>query len=220
MSDLRAFAQQQNVNRASDGTWVALRSLRDGAAIVCPWYQALVLEGRVFHTEAPNVGAAGLTIMTTYADTSKTLFVDIPDGTASIPLKAQAGFQATGAAVDNAYAFTSDTLNGTGGTETALTPINARRDAPITSGATVAHTADSETDTVTGAEYVLSQFSTSQDLDATSIFPTVIDWSVAKDGFAPVILDAGSFNIVMFATTSGTGRVAASWAELSESVFV
>ena len=220
MADLYVKAQQQNVARQTDGQWTALRGLRDGSAIVVPWFQALVLEGRCFAAHAPNPGAAGLTIMTTYADTSKTLFVDIPDGTAGLCLVAEAGLQATGGAVVNAYLFTSGVLNGTGGTETILTPVNLRTDAPIATGATVAHTADSEADNVDGTEIVLAQFSTGQDLDATSIEPVVIKYEAARAGVTPVLVDGSSINVTVFTTTSGTGRVTAIWAELPESAFL
>lgn len=220
MADLYVKAQQQNVARQADGQWTALRGLRDGSAIVVPWFQALVLEGRCFSAHAPIPGAAGLTIMTTYADTSKTLYADIPDGTAALVLVAEAGFQATGGAVVNAYAFVSGTLNGTGGTETALTPANLRLDAPIATAATVAHTADSETDNVDGTVIVLAQFSTGQDLDATSIEPVAIKYEAARAGVTPVAVDASSLNVVMFTTTSGTGRAFILWAELPESAFL
>ena len=96
MTDLRVYAKQTDVGRQRDDTWVNLRASRDGSPIVLPWYQALVLEGRAY--QIGNDPGTELTVMTTYADTSKTLYVDIPDGTAAIPLKVQYSFAASGAA--------------------------------------------------------------------------------------------------------------------------
>ena len=222
MSDLYVKAQQQNVSRATDGQWTALRGLRDGSVITVPWFQALVLEGRVFSAMAPLViHGTALTIMATYADTSKTLYADIPDGTAALCLQGQLEFQATGGAVVNAYLFTSGTLNGTGGSETAVTPVNLRLDAPIATAATVAHTGTSEADNVSAAAGIvlLASFSTSQDFDATSIEPNVLRYEAARVGVTPVLVDAASINVVGFTTTSGTGRAFLTWAELPESAF-
>ena len=41
--NMSVFANQLSVGRTSEDNWVALRGLRDGAAVVVPWYQALVM---------------------------------------------------------------------------------------------------------------------------------------------------------------------------------
>ncbi len=218
MTDLRVKAKQMDVGRQRDDTWADLRASRDGSPIVCPWYQAIVLEGRAF--QAGNDPGTELTLMTSYADTSKTLFVDIPDGTAAIPLKVTASFVAAGAALMELYAFVSLTLNGIGGTETLLTPTNLRGDSPLTSGAVAAHTASSATDTVTGTEIFLSsQGPLTLDADAIEISPVLIDWSVGRHVVSPVCLDAASINVTIFAPTSGTGRSDIMWGEFPETAF-
>ncbi len=217
MTDLRVYAKQTDVGRQRDDTWVNLRASRDGSPIVLPWYQALVLEGRAF--QIGNDPGTELTVMTTYADTSKTLYVDIPDGTAAIPLKVQYSFAAAGATLAEFYAFVSLTLNGGGG-GTTLTPTNLRGDSPLTSGATCEHTATSLTDNVTGTELFLSsQGPLTLDADAIEINPTVIDWSVGRHVVAPVVIDGGSINNTAFMPTSGTGRGDIMWAEFPETAF-
>ena len=217
MSDFRGLVGQGSVTRFSDGAVVGLRALRDGAAVLCPWYQALVLEGRCFSAAAPGTyDHAGLTIMTTYADTSKTVGVDIPDATAGIPLYMEGSFLATGGAVVHASGMVNTALNGTGGTETEVSELNLRLDNPIASGATAMHTASSAVDNVDATERVLFHFATSQDLDAVALSPRNL-WSVGEVGVAPVVLDAASINLVMFTTTSGTGFGLVAWAELPES---
>lgn len=217
MTDLRVRAKQTDVGRQRDDTWVNLRASRDGSPIVCPWYQAIVLEGRAF--QVGNDPGTEL-VIAAYADTTKALFVDIPDGTAAIPLKVQYGFVAAGATLHEFYAFVSLTLNGLGGTETSLTPTNLRSDSPLTSGATAAHTADSAVDVVTGTEIMLStQGPLTLDADAIEISPVIIDWSVGRHVCTPVVLDAGSINLAIGAPTSGTGRGDIMWGEFPETAF-
>ena len=218
MADAYLNAQQQNIARLSDGSAVRLRATRDGAAIQLPWFVSLVMEGRVFQAAAPQpLTITALTIMTTYADASKTVYADIPDGTAFIPVEVHCSQQAAGG-LGHYFGFISDTLNGTGGTETAITPINYRKDAPIASGATCAHTASSEVDTVTGTEISLFHRSINSDVDALSFEPSYL-WTVANAGIAPIGLDAGSINLVVYNETSGTGLGQISWIELTESAF-
>ncbi|KKN55508.1 hypothetical protein LCGC14_0581830 [marine sediment metagenome] len=214
----RGLVRQGSVTRVNDGSWVGLRALRDGAAVLCPWYQALVLEGRCFSAAAPGTyDHAGLTVMATYADTSKTVAVDIPDATAGIPLYMEGSFLATGGAVVHASGMVNTALNGTGGTETEISELNLRLDNPVSSGATAMHTVSSAVDNVDGTERVLFHFATSQDLDAVALDPRSSLWSIGEVGLAPVVLDASSINLVMFTTTSGTGFGLVAWAELPES---
>lgn len=220
MSDIFGIAQQQSLSRVTDGNRAAVRLTRDGSVINLPWFQALVLEGRVFQAAGPD-GFTAFTPLTllalaSFGDDDKTLFVDIPDGTAAIPLSCDVNFQATGAAIVHAVGFTADALNGTGGTETAITQKNLRRDSPVASAATCAHTADTEADVVTGVEVQLFQYRTAQDLDGVALAPGY-RWDAFRSGFSPVVLDAGSININMAPTTSGTGWAVSVWAELPES---
>ena len=218
MSDARVKVQQENVARASDGDWTNLRALRDGALIAVPWFQALVLEGRCFSAAAPGTyDITGVTTMGTYADTSKTLAVDIPDGTAAIPLLIETNFNLNAASVSHMAAMVTTALNGTGGTETEVSELNLRADNPVASGATAMHTVSSAVDNVDATERVLFHWASAQDLDTVDLDP-YIRWSVAKTGIAPVVIDAGSIATVMFNGTS-TGFSLIHWAEITESAF-
>lgn len=217
MANMHIFAQQKNVGRTTDGNPVGLRGLRDGTLYNLPWYMALVLEGRVFQASGGSADSL-LTIMTTYADTSKTIFVDTADGTAQIPFAMDFTFGATGASIDYFKLFQSPTLNGIGGTETEITPINLLMGTTSPATASIAyHTASSEVDTVTGVEITQMQFYTSQDLDGTSLSPRY-HWSLQEDGFTAVGQDGCSFNLAVLCSTSGTGCGSLTWAELPESV--
>ncbi len=214
--DIRVFAQQENVGRGNDGQLVGLRALRDGSAIVCPWYQALVLEGRCFSAAGPGTyDHTGLTLGTSFATDEHAMTVDIPDGTAAIPLYAEASFLATGAAIVNAAFHVALAVNGTAsGTE--VSTLNLRLDNPLPSAATAQFTVNSGIAVIDGTERLLFHFSTAQDLDATVINPRRT-WSVADAGYAPVAIDASSLNLAMTAGTSGTGFGLVGWAELPES---
>ncbi len=219
MSDFRGLVGQGSVTRFSDGAVVGLRALRDGAAVLCPWYQALVLEGRCFSAAAPGTyDHTGITVMTTYADTSKTLAVDIPDATVGIPLYMEISMLEAGGTIAHMSGLVATALNGTGGTETEVTELNLRLDNPISSGATAMHTVSAAVDNVDGTERVLFHWATTQDFDAVALDPR-LTWSVGEVGVAPVVLDAASMNLIAtFNATDGEfafGLIA--WAELPES---
>ena len=219
MTDLRVYAKQNTPTRFEDDSWVQLRGLRDGSPIALPWYQALVLEGRAYAVSSSLVSVEVVTAV--YADTSKTLFVDIPDGTAAIPLKVEGSFAVVDGTLNEAYAFVSLTLNGGAGTNTPITTIpNMRVDNPLTSGATVAHTASSEVDTVDGTEiFLTSHAPVTLDLGGLNLNQKLLDWSIGLHDHAPVLMDAASINVVLHDPNIGTGRADCAWAEFSESVF-
>jgi hypothetical protein len=156
--------------------------------------------------------------MTTYADESKTVAVDIPDGTAGIPLYMEYSFLAAGGAVGHASGMVNTALNGTGGSETEVSELNLRLDNPVSSGATAMHTVTSATDNVDGTERVLFHFVTGQQIDAIAMDPRII-WSVGEVGVAPVVLDAASINLIATVSATGgeTGFGLVAWAELPES---
>ena len=225
MSNLYVKAQQLSVPRATDGQFTALRATRDGAPIVLPWFQALVLEGRVFEIigpEALTTTTSGMTLLAlaSFGDDDATLYADIPDGTCGIPLEVQLSVQVTGAAICHFWAFITDTLLGTGGTETACTIRNLNRATPVSSGATAAHTADTEVDHVTGAEVNLFRNVTTFDVDAAVGFDPNRRWSAADSGIAPVVVDGGSIVANIVQATSGTGWGQVIWAEVTESAIV
>ena len=221
MSDLRVYSKQLSPQRATDDTWVALRGTRDGSPIVCPWFQALALEGRVFQAQGPeavSIDVTGMTLLAlaSFGDDDATIYADIPDGTAVLPLEAFWNFVVTGGAIANAFGLLSDTLLGTGGTETACTIRAYHRGVPVSSVATAAHTATSETDHITGAEVQLFRYATQADLDAAVGYNERNLWNAVTAGVAPIGVDGASFSVDMVQTTSGTGFAHIVWAELPE----
>ena len=217
MSNPRVYAKQNDVSRASDDTWVALRSTRDGAPIVMPWYQALVLEGRVFQATASAV-IVEITPMGTYADASGTLGIDIPDGSAAIPLKCEATIALSNAQTE-AYFYSSRVLN-VAGNGTTVTPRNLRVDNPLVTLASVEHTITSGGDTVTQVEVILQSLAPmTLDIDAIGMSPRILDWSVGLHCVSPVVIDGGSINVSLAGTSTTSARADCNWAEFAESVF-
>ncbi len=218
MSNLSVYVKQNTPTRFKDDSWVSLRGLRDGAPIVMPWYQALVLEGRAYQATASGVNAVVVTAA--YVNTSMELFVDIPDGTAAIPLKVEGSFAVVDGTLVEAYAFVAKALNGTGGSDTEVTPRNLRADSPLTSGANAGAAASSKTNVTAGTEIFLSTHApVTLDLGGLHLNQKLIDWSIGLHDHAPVLLDAASMNLVLHDPNVGTGRGDIAWAEFSESVF-
>ena len=222
MSNIQVRAQQLTPGRSPDSNWVALRASRDGSPIVVPWFQALVLEGRVFQAIGPEQLTITNTPMTLLAlstvDTAAAIFVDIADGTAVLPLEAYGNYQATGAAIAQAWLVLSDTLVTTAGTETSTSIRNLNRAAPVTSAGTAAHTASGEADHISGAEVFLYQHATSFDVDAAADSGNErFYWKAADNGYAAIGVDGSSYVLRLGPTTSGTGWASLTWAELPES---
>lgn len=218
MSNMRVYVKQNTPTRFKDDSWVSLRGLRDGVPIVLPWYQALVLEGRAYQATASGVNAEVVTAA--YANTAKELFVDIPDGLAAIPLKVEGSFAVVDGTLVEAYAYVSLTLNGTGGSDTEVTPRNLRVDSPLISGANAGAASTGATNTDTGTEIFLSTHApVTLDLGGLNLVQKLIDWSIGLHDHAPVLLDAASINLVLHDPNAGTGRGDIAWAEFSESVF-
>ena len=88
------------------------------------------------------------------------------------------------------------------------------RGVPVSSVSTAAHTADTETDHITGAEVELLRYATNQDLDGVGVEPGG-EWN-AVTSIAPIGVDGVSISIDLAPTTSGTGFAAITWAELPE----
>ncbi len=218
MSNMRVRVKQNTPTRFKDDSWVELRGLRDGSPIVMPWYQALVLEGRAYQATASGVAAEVVTAA--FVTTSRELFVDIPDGTAAIPLKVEGSFAVVDGTLVEAYAYVALSLNGTGGSDTEVTPRNLRVDSPNTSGANAGAAASSKVAVVAGTEIFLSTHApVTLDLGGKDLNQKLIDWSIGLHDHAPVLLDAASINLVLHDPNVGTGRGDIAWAEFSESVF-
>ena len=123
-------------NRVAEGLVDDLWALRDGAFVVVPWKQALILEGRVFHVpvgtfSTPILGGGAGTILDI---DQPELAISIPQSTAIMPLSiaitchtpliaADSNESEILVAIDRAVAAAISATNGT-----VETPVNMRTD--------------------------------------------------------------------------------------------
>lgn len=216
MAEIEILAQQQNVQRKSDGQWLPSRGTRDGALFTADWFQALALEGRVF---AMNGGTdtSPLTFGGAYSATDVDFALDVPDGTAIIPITIEVNIQTSGASLFEVIMLASRTLQATSGA-TAGTIVPLRTDAPISSNCTGYVTDGSVTATdpnTTGAyEFYRSGYPTDPDV-AGNPNPRYA-FSALRDGVCPILVGPASLAVYV-SGTSGTGFVTAIWAEVPES---
>lgn len=223
MSDSRVWAQQLNVSRGADNSWVARRALRDGTGIMVPWYQALVFEGRVFGIHAGSVTTPIAGHAAIDADQPEAA-VFFADGTAAMPMFINAAMEtgATTLAQGGMMCAVSNISVGAG-TSTAATPFNLNMTSTgVTTGATAgtAYTGNG-TDPLTAGNFLeLARVSAVIDADAATsgIIPPVLEWSVAKNGIAPLIQDVGSI-LLYGEAAANTLFGTLVWAELPETVF-
>ena len=130
MSDLYVRAQQQSVGRASDGQWVALRGLRDGAPITAPWFVALAIEGAVYQVRLGTI-TAPLTGDVLVTDTAAESAAEAASGFTIIPLRLNVNIEALGGTLPQIEFKSVGALITTLGT--AFIPLNLRIGGPAAS---------------------------------------------------------------------------------------
>ncbi len=121
--------------RVGEGDLINWRGLRDGSAVVVPWYQALVLEGRGFSLQfgdedAPVASTGNID------DQLAIALVDVRSGTTAIPFWAQGvvGTWTTSTLVNFMVEIdTAAVRYASGGVSGGYTPLNLRTDSPISS---------------------------------------------------------------------------------------
>ena len=225
MADDRVFAQQINVGRSTDGIYVAKRGLRDGAAIVVPWIQALVFEGRCFGVHfgditTPIAGHAAID-----ADQPDGAVYFAATGTSVLPLRIAAAME-TGATTlaQGGMMCAVSNINVGAGTSTSRTAniINLKQTSVGITGAAAAAQAytGNGTDPLTAGNFLeLERVSAVIDADAVTsgIIPPVLRWD-ANEGVAPLLEDICS--ILLYGEAAANTLFGSMlWAELPSSAF-
>lgn len=193
--------------------------LKDGARVTADWVQALALRGRVFHAFFGS-DTSPATFDTSYANTDPDISIDIPDGTAIMPLQIRTVVEAYGTQL-LFETFTLCTKTLANASATAFTPINmATRQG--SGSACLVNTAPTVTN---GAGHVdafeigretYSKAVTITDADQTSsIYPTHFSWSYQDEGFAPILHGEASMQ-TWVVCNAPTGYLQIWWAELTE----
>lgn len=219
--NMSSFAKQLSVGRGSDGTWMGVRSLRDGSLLSAKWVQALVFEGIVFGINAGSITTPIAGHAAIDADQPEAA-VRVPTGLAVVPLLAR-GAMETGATTlaQGGMMVAVSNIDVGAGTSTTATPFNLNMNTPEASSCTaaVAYTGNG-TDPLTAGNFLeLARASAVIDSDAATsgIIPPVLRWS-ADDEVAPLITQVGSF-LLYGEAAANTLFGTLIWAEFAHSDF-
>lgn len=123
MSDIRVYAKSVAAPRATDDTWVALRSTRDGAPIVLPWHAALAIEGKVYQVRLGTI-TTPLTGDVDITDAAAEAAAEAASGYVILPLAVQVTVEALGGTLPVAAFKSAGALITTLGT--AFVPLNLK----------------------------------------------------------------------------------------------
>lgn len=214
-------AQDSEIARATaDGGFKPLRGLRDGTALVVPWIQALVFEGRVFGAHAGSIttGIAGHASVD--ADQPE-MAVRVPDGTEALPLYLSAEAQSFETTLGiHGLMFAVSNIDVGNGTSTAATEVlNLRLDSPQAVASTVRHTySGNGTDPLTAGNFLeLGREAGVFDSDAATSGIKGLTLRVsAQQMVMPVVIDAGSILGYGEGGTTANFFFHMIWAEFSE----
>lgn len=219
--DITVFAKQSAADVAANGSWRALRATRDGAPIVLPWHQALVMQGVVFSAGAGSVTTPIAGHATIDADQPE-LAAYFATGVAVIPLSGRMT-QETGATTlaQGGMMLAHSNINVGAGTSTAVTPVPQNQLYSVaTRGAAAAAYTGNGTDPLTAGNFTeLARVSSVIDADAATsgIIPPTLKWT-CMDDVVPILGLAASF--LAYGEAAGNTLFATLvWAELDESQF-
>ena len=208
--------QTLSPSRVANGTVLALRGTRSGAAFTSDWLQAAVMEGRVWVANMGTV-TTPLTFLITAANRPDA-WLRVPLNTAIVPISVEVVLEAaagTATEIDIRMAY-NDIGNGTS-SAASIGPVNysPNNAGGISSGvvprqlATGDTTAETTPVSVHRMTFPLAQ--------ATGLVPYVDFWNPP---IKPVIIGAGTLEVFVAATTTqATGFVQMIWAEYPSTMF-
>ncbi len=240
MTDVHLLTSQTLVGRVSDGEELSARGVRDGALVLPSWYQALLMEGRVFGV---NMGSASSPFDSdtgaatpAFDDNQPTFGLDIPDNVVVIPLSIIVEIAThTGSAsgfVEIMFGYTPSATALGPGTAGSLTIVPMRIQSGISASLCTArgpYTGDAavEPTTLTGyGEFFRSGYPT--EADAASNVGGILDanqgaahheWS-ALDNVPPIIVGPAIIAGYVSSTSDDgivTGFMTMTFAEIPES---
>ena len=201
-------------------TFAYALGLQDGSLVSVPWIQALLLKGKVFHA---YIGSATtpVTLDASYAATDPDISLDVPDGTAIIPLCIRVVMEAYGTtALWETFTLCSKTLAASSA-GTVFTPINMSLRSAGASACKV-YVGPTVTDGNTTGAFEIGRCTQSKAvtiataIDTSTWQPEAFEWSYLKQGFAPVLHGEASMATWVISQAS-SGYIQYFWAELAES---
>ena len=219
------FGKNQGIARNSGH--MAWRGLTDGAGVVVPWFQALILEGYGFttqfgaadleDTDPGTFGAGGVDL--TEFDMLQTLPANGSVGIIPIYFKPILEAIGTIAAVDILLAYGSGGV--IGANSVANTAKNLRPDSNIATACTIASLGDAAGTTLSMANggYIWREGTTALTGASTNNAPMFGEWSAMKHGNAPVIVGASRQVAAYVSAQASTGYVHYQWIEMPNEYF-
>ncbi len=216
-NDLRGIAQQQGVSPAAEGTFVGLRTTRDGSFYRIDPFIAAALEGRMFIAQLGSASTPSAAMDAYDADRPE-MVVDVPDGTAIIPVSIHVDIQTHGATLNETIALASRTNVEADANLTAITinPIRTDNPGPGSSCSAFGTITGNQTDPTTAGRVECWRSGNPTDFDVAGESTPTLVWS-AKRFVPPLIVGAGSLSIYCSGTTP-TGFITVVWMEYPESV--
>ena len=204
----------------SSATFNYALGLKDGSLVSVPWVQALTIKGRVFHA---YVGSATtpVTLDASYANTDPDISLDVPDGTAIIPLCIRVVVEAYGtSALFESFTLCTKTLAASSA-GTVFIPINMATRSANGSNCKV-YVGPTVTDGNTTGAFEIGRITQSKAvtiataIDTSTWQPEAFEWNYMTSGFAPVLHGEASMQTWAIAQAI-TGYIQYWWLELSES---
>ncbi len=213
------MANTKNLQMGETSVFNYSLGLKDGSAVAIPWVQAMVLKGKVFHA---YIGSATtpVTLDASYAATDPDISLDVPDGTAIIPLRITAVVEAYGTtALFETFSLCTKTLAAASG-GTVFTPINmALRSS--NGSACACYTAPTVTDGNTTGAFELYRNTQAKAVtistadDDSTWQHNIHEWTYMQAGYAPVLHGEASLQTWVIAQAS-SGYIQYVWLELPE----
>ncbi len=215
MADLKIKGQTTGKSREANGNMIFVTGTRDGAIYTMDYILAAALEGRLFHTQVGTVTTPLATHATT-ATLQPELVIDVPSGTAIIPVEIAVYLETFAGALADVVAMTSTALRGAGAS-TAGSALSTRTDRAVTSGCSIYHTYTGNAVAVAGTVEFWRYGNPwiTATAEGNPIFK--FEYSVQKNT-PQVVVGPGSVSLCIGAATTGpTGFWTASWIEVPSS---
>ena len=209
-----AKVRQTSVPALAEGSAADIRVNRRGEAVLAPWIQSLVLEGKVFTANLGSISAPATLVGTAIVVRRPQLAVKVTSSTYTIiPLYMALYFETQGGAGVQEVCFSTcqnDILRTNG---TAVTPVNMNTAKVSTASVCQVdsiYSGDSAAYT-SSMEFYRSGYPTDGSLTLTP--RPLYEWSILTNGNPPILTGPASLIISSGAATSQTGFATITWAE-------
>ena len=222
MSDMRIITGVSSPVRLSgDGQYVAAQGTRDGAMFTQEWVMAKIFEGRAYMANS-GAGTTPVTFAGAYDADAPDLFLHVPANVLVVPIGIVVKYEAVGTESELEVIGLASATGDSTATGTALTIVNMRLDAPLSSSCTATGSVDAAGITDPHAGNFVEFWRRGHPLKDTAATTEndrneqVYLWSIGDVGFAPIVANGGSLSVYA-SSQAGTGFISLAWIELPTS---